>query len=132
LNLMLSRRLFLLLALGWMVFLFYLSHQPGIDAPMLFAHQDKVFHAGVYGVLGMLLLAALPRDSAGYSWRQVRISTVIASLYGISDELHQSFVPGRSTEVWDWMADTVGALAAASLLAWLTKKRQRVQQRAEP
>jgi len=114
-----------------MGFLFYLSHQPSIEAPMLFAYQDKVFHAGVYGVLGMLLLAALPRAATGYSWRQVRISTVIASLYGISDELHQSFVPGRSTEVLDWLADTIGALAAASLLAWFTQQRQRSQQRAQ-
>ena len=43
---MLLRRLSLLLALVWMALLFYLSHQPGLDAPMLFPAQDKVFHAG--------------------------------------------------------------------------------------
>ena len=119
---MLLRRLSLLLALAWMALLFYLSHQPSLDAPMLFPGQDKVFHAAVYGVLGLLLLAAQPRKAQGYSWRQVGISTLIASLYGLSDEIHQYFVPGRSSEVLDWVADTVGALIAVSLLAWLSRK----------
>jgi len=119
---MLLRRLSLLLAFAWMALLFYLSHQPGLDTPMLFSGQDKVLHAVVYGLLGLLLLAAQPRQAQGYSWRQVGISTLIASLYGLSDEIHQYFIPGRSSEVLDWVADTVGALIAASLLAWLSRK----------
>ena len=119
---MLLRRLSLLLALAWMALLFYLSHQPGLDTPMLFPAQDKVFHAGVYGVLGFLLLIAQPRRAQGYSWKQVGISALIASLYGLSDEIHQYFIPGRSTEVLDWVADSLGALMAASLLAWLSRK----------
>ena len=119
---MLLRRLSLLLAFAWMALLFYLSHQPSLDAPMLFPGQDKVFHAAVYGVLGLLLLTAQPRKTQGYSWRQVGISTLIASLYGLSDEIHQYFVPGRSTEVLDWVADSLGALIGAFLLAWLSRK----------
>ena len=119
---MLLRRLSLLLAFAWMALLFYLSHQPSLETPMLFPLQDKVLHAGVYAVLGLLLLTAQPRQAQGYNWRQVGISTLIASLYGLSDEIHQYFVPGRSTEVLDWVADTLGALMAASLLAWLSRK----------
>ena len=119
---MLLRRLSLLLALAWMALLFYLSHQPGLDAPMLFPGQDKVFHAAVYALLGLLLLAAQPRKAQGYSWRQVGISVLIASLYGLSDEIHQYFVPGRSSEVLDWVADSLGALIGALLLAWLSRK----------
>ena len=119
---MLLRRLSLLLALAWMALLFYLSHQPGFETPMLFPGQDKALHATVYAVLGLLLLAAQPRQAQGYSWQQVGISALIASLYGLSDEIHQYFVPGRSNEILDWVADTVGALIAASLLAWLSRK----------
>jgi len=119
---MLLRRLSLLLALAWMALLFYLSHQPGLQTPMLFSGQDKVLHAAVYAVLALLLLAAQPRQEQGYSWRQLGISVLIASLYGLTDEIHQHFVSGRSPEVLDWVADSAGALIAASLLAWLSRK----------
>ena len=121
---MLVRRLSLLLALAWMALLFYLSHQPGVATPLLFPGQDKVFHAGVYGVLAILLLMALPRGPEGYSGQQVAAIVLIASLYGVSDEIHQHFVPGRSSEILDWVADTVGALIAAALLAWLSRHRK--------
>ena len=94
---MLLRRLSLLLAIAWMALLFYLSHQPSLETPMLFSGQDKVLHAGVYGILGLLLLAAQPRAAQGYSWKQVGISALAASLFGISDEIHQSFVSARRT-----------------------------------
>jgi VanZ family protein len=127
---MLLRRLSLLLALAWMALLFYLSNQPSLETPMLFPRQDKVLHAAVYAVLGVLLLAAQPRQAQGYSWQQVGISVLIASLYGLSDEIHQYFIPGRSSEVLDWVADSVGALIAASLLAWLSRKRNSAGRRA--
>jgi len=118
------RHLSLLLALAWMALLFYLSHQPALHTPMLFSAQDKVLHAGVYALLGLLLLTAQPRPAQGYSWKQVSISVLIASLYGLSDEIHQHFVPGRNSDVLDWIADSVGALIAVSLLAWLSRKRK--------
>jgi VanZ family protein len=119
---MLLRRLSLVSALAWMAVLFYLSHQPTLPTPSLFEGQDKVFHAGAYGLLGLLLLAAHRPQASGYSWHQVRTSALLASLYGISDEIHQAFVPGRSSDVLDWAADTVGALLATLLLAWLSRR----------
>jgi len=118
------RHLSMLLALALMALLFYLSHQPALHTPMLFSGQDKLLHAGVYALLGLLLLGAQPRPEKGYSGRQVTISVLLASLYGLSDEIHQYFVPGRSSEALDWLADTVGALIAVSLLAWLSRKRK--------
>ena len=44
-----------------------------------------------------------------------------ASLFGASDEFHQSFVPGRDTDVFDWVADTLGATAGA--LVWLGARK---------
>jgi len=118
---MILRRLSLLLVLLWMGVLFWLSSQPGIDVPMLFPGQDKVFHAGVYGILGIFVLGAMRPGAAGYAGKQILTSIVIASLYGISDEFHQSFVPGRTPDVLDWVADTTGALLAIVLLARLAR-----------
>lgn len=45
-----------------------------------------------------------------------------ASLYGATDEVHQYFVPERSSDVLDWIADTVGALAAVPVMNWWWKR----------
>ena len=56
-------------------------------------------------------------------------AVVVATLYGISDEFHQYFVPPRQVEVRDVLADAIGAsLAAGALYAWsrlANAKRQR-------
>jgi VanZ family protein len=122
---MLMRRLSLLLALVWMAYIFYLSHQPSLDLPSLFENQDKVMHFVTYGILGVFLLGAMALPPAGYGTAQVALATLIASLYGISDEFHQSFVPGRTPDVVDWIADTSGALLAALLLARLSRSFSR-------
>lgn len=116
------QRLSLLLALAWMAIIFYLSHQPTLGVPSLFENQDKVMHAGAYGLLAALILGAMPLRFPGYTRQQAWLSVMLASLYGISDEFHQSFIPGRSPEVGDWMADTLGALLATILLAQLSTK----------
>lgn len=119
---MLLQRISLLSALAWMALLFYLSNQPTLDTPSLFEGQDKIFHGGAYAVLGILLLAAQRLYPGGYSWRQVGASALLASLYGMTDEFHQAFVPGRSSDVLDWAADTVGALLATLFVAWLSRR----------
>jgi VanZ family protein len=96
-----------------MIFTFSSISQP----PALPAGADKDVHALLYGGLGVLLVRAW----AGGLRRRITLSavtaaTVIASLYGISDEFHQWFVPPRSVEAADVVADTVGAAAAAMAL----------------
>ncbi len=120
---MLLHRLSLLLALAWMVGLFYLSSQPHLDVPSLVPDQDKVLHFGAYALLGLFFLGSLrPSLPPGYRNVQALLATAAASLYGISDEIHQSFVPGRDPDVLDWLADTCGALLATLLLAWLSRR----------
>ncbi len=73
---------------------------------------DKLVHFSVYGLLGTLTLRGLgPRRWAP------GLAIAAVSLFGASDEWHQSFVPGRSCEVADWVADTLGAALAVSLYA---------------
>ncbi len=116
------RQLSLFLAIGWMATLFYLSHQTVLDAPAPFMHVDKLYHASAYGLLGGLLLLSMQPKAAGYSSRQVLLSVTIASIYGISDEIHQSFIPGRSADSLDWLADTAGALMVCLLIAGLSRR----------
>jgi VanZ family protein len=97
--------------------IFYLSTQAN-PLPTLTAHVwDKLLHLIEYGGLGFLLGLALSQQRS-VGWRDILFwSALVGLLYGGSDELHQSFVPGRDAEVGDMMADALGCLlgGAASL-----------------
>lgn len=105
-----------------MLLVFALSSQKLPPAPVSFIGLDKLVHATVYGVLAALLLRSLRPGEQGYSKQQMVWAVVLASLYGITDEVHQYFVPGRSSDVLDWCADTVGALLAVALVAAWTRR----------
>jgi len=90
------------------IFIYWLSNQPSLPSPMLFVHQDKVMHAGAYFVLAFFVLRSF-RHFSGSLPVLVLSSLVFSSLYGLSDEWHQSFVAGRMSDVNDWLADTLGA-----------------------
>jgi hypothetical protein len=118
------RWLSLSLALSWMATIYYLSSQSMPDIDLGFSGQDKVLHMAGYGLLGLLWLGALPRRAGGYSLWQVALATGIAALYGLSDEWHQSFVPGRSADILDVAADGLGGLLGA-LLGYLLSRGKR-------
>lgn len=69
---------------------------------------DKVAHFLVFGLLATLVFRA-----PGFHrwWGPI----AVVSFFGFSDEMHQSFTPGRSVEFADWMADTLGATCAVLL-----------------
>lgn len=89
---------------------------------------DKHEHFFFYGILAALALRALARGQ----WRGVGPITVagailISSIYGVTDEFHQRFVPGRDYEVLDMLADALRSAAAAGLLwAWAIIRRPRI------
>lgn len=88
--------------------IFIASSRSYVAAPDV-SNSDKMGHFLVYGLLATLLvrLARSPR-----AWW---LALVVTSLYGVSDEWHQDFVPGRSCELGDWVADTVGGALAIAL-----------------
>jgi VanZ family protein len=93
-------------AIVWALVIWNLSAQsrlPGPDGPGL----DKVAHFGAYALLGWLLVRAADR-----SLLPLTVGAVLALLYGATDEIHQMYVPGRSPDVMDWVADAAGVAAA--------------------
>lgn len=108
------------LALIWAVVIFMLSSIPGRAFPDAAVFRyDKVLHALVYSVLGAFCCLALPvpRRFA------VPCAALVAVLYGLTDEFHQVFVPGRSADLHDVVADGVGGLLGATAAALLGTAR---------
>ena len=100
--------------------IFYLSAQPdlpGPPGPLLDSLLKKGAHFVTYAVLAFLWWRALSR---GRMTRRAALGTAFAITvaYGISDEFHQSFVPGRSPSPQDVLIDTAGAAAALGLIWW--------------
>lgn len=104
------RNLFLLCALGWAGVIFYLSSLPGVDVPPLFFGEDKLLHAVVFGILGFFALGAMKTTGDGYRVFQPWLAVVLVVVYGALDEFHQHFVPGRTPDIHDLMADAVGGM----------------------
>jgi VanZ family protein len=79
---------------------------------------DKLLHAAAFGGLALLLVRAgralLPRLTFG---KRLLFGALGASFFGALLEVCQYFVPYRSAEFLDWVADTVGASCAIGLLA---------------
>jgi VanZ family protein len=101
-----------------MAVIFYLSHQPDLPHapdPWLDVLLKKLGHATEFAVLFLLLWRAWQREqSAGKGLKWAMMAT---AAYAISDEWHQSFVPGRKANVYDVLIDVSGAL----LLWWLLR-----------
>jgi VanZ family protein len=101
--------------------IFYLSSQSHPDEQLpsflLKDVSDKVLHAVEYAVLGGLCYRAfrwgVKGPMASYA---IFFAIITASLYGVTDEVHQFFVPFRESSWLDWLADTAGAAIGA--LSW--------------
>ena len=106
-------------------FIYRLSDQSSLPTPMLFPHQDKLFHAGAYFVLAVFTLRAFRHILLTLPVLIIS-SLVFSSLYGMSDEWHQSFVPGRMSDIADWAADTVGAVLFLGLYVWYRQRSFRL------
>lgn len=102
-------------ACAWMVLIFFLSSQSNLPTAPAGASQElflKLSHVVGYAVLAVLFerALALPPRSGKV------LALVLAVLYGLSDEFHQSFTPGRLPDPGDLLADAIGAIAALWLL----------------
>ena len=100
--------------------IFFQSSRPVPESIPAVPYLDKLLHAGAYAILGVLFFRAYRTTALGGKlFYIITLSTLSAGLYGISDELHQYFVPYRSADIGDALADfigsAIGAFAAAAV-----------------
>ena len=91
--------------------IFIQSSYPSIERTPELPYLDKVLHFVAYALLGALFLRAFKTSRIKDNLKFMLILSVFLSfLYGISDEIHQHFVPYRSADLMDVLADMLGGL----------------------
>lgn len=109
-------------ALAWAFLIFCESSIPSDDIPQsIILSQDKLIHMAIFAVLAWLVYRGL-RLRAVARWEVAAwVTFLLCLVYGAADELHQYFVPGRSMDVYDLIADVIGA----ALAIWLARTMER-------
>ncbi|MEO6052725.1 MAG: VanZ family protein [Chthoniobacterales bacterium] len=106
----------------WMVVVFWLSSLTPKDLPPVPAWEgvDKVAHVIMY-IAGACALCMALRATVSWRWLAVILVTVVVvSFYGVTDEYHQLYTPGRSGgDVGDWIADFTGAVIGSMVIIFL-------------
>ncbi len=110
------------LILYWIV-LFIGTTLPSSKYADFFDISDKIKHFSAYSILAILLGLNLYFQE---KWKNLsnfylNYTFIICGLYGILDELHQLFVPNRSAEVLDWLADIGGTILGIILVRFFIK-----------
>ena len=107
----------------YMAAIFYVSslQHPPVPANI----PDVRLHAVAYFGLMVVVTRAVAHGTwAGVTLLRLGIAWLITVMYGASDEWHQAYVPLRTAELRDVIADAIGALAAGiSLKAWVIIRR---------
>lgn len=114
------KRLYLVLLILWTSVTFVLTSLPNPEMPVHFLLADKVAHLGFYGMMGAL--CGLWRRASGCSARQAVLGTLLfIAVAGAADEIHQQWIPGRSMELLDWIADLLGGGTGGAFSAVLPR-----------
>lgn len=100
-------------AIAWAGVLFFLSALPSLGGVPSFPYSDKIAHAGLYAVLGGALAWGRSRSPGAVPHA---ILLAAGAVYGLTDEWHQMFVPGRVPDAADWIADLVGLVIGYGLV----------------
>lgn len=94
--------------IAWAALLFILSSIPDLSPPLhVFEWEDKLHHFLAYTPLGWLLMRSMVWRGSS-TRKALWLAIALGMGYGISDEIHQYFVPGRMMDWTDAVADTCG------------------------
>jgi len=110
--------------LVYCLIIFIQSSFPATEHIPEFDFSDKLLHAAVYAVLGILLYRAfnaMPKRPSTVSL--VILSILMTALYGASDEVHQYFVPSRNAEFLDFAADAAGGIIGVMVAVVINKNK---------
>jgi VanZ family protein len=111
----------------WMAVIFAASSRPLPEYVALL--PDWGTHSAAFAVLSILCCRAFAGGLSALSRGDALLAVVFSVAYGVSDEYHQSFVPGRHATAWDVAKDAVGAVVGAWLFARVIVPRFGLQQR---
>ena len=104
----------------FMIGIFILSSIPDLTPPNLgIKPQDKVYHFIFYAFFGFFIARSFFFQDSSLSLKRnfLIFAMLFGSLYGLSDEIHQYFVPGRMMSYGDFMADLLGVMAGAAFFS---------------
>jgi len=110
-----------LLILVYMLLIFYISSIPYLEQPLSIREPHAPFleHILEYSLLGFLVFLGLLSRGNIPIRNAILLAILISSIYGISDEIHQIFVPGRTFDILDITADLSGSVIGAVVGNWL-------------
>ncbi len=113
---------------AWAVFIFYLSGIPDLKTGLEFDFiLRKISHLVEYLILVWLLYRAFAGSFDNINIPRLFIyPAAISFLYAISDELHQSFVPGRNCSTQDLLIDALGILIFYIINIFVSRKKRRI------
>lgn len=103
-------RLYLAMLAVWVALTLTLTSIPNPEFGPSFPGADKIAHFGFYGVMGFLFVLWRTEIGTGAA-AAVVWAAIFAALLGAVDEFHQQWIPGRSMDLLDWVADFAGGTA---------------------
>jgi VanZ family protein len=105
---------------AWLIVIFMgssIGTLPSVDRGTLDRLMHWVGHLSEYAILALVLLRALKNGEA-LGWREIVLTLIVAAVYGLSDEWHQSFVKGRDGDLGTVGLDMAGALIGVAIGLW--------------
>ncbi len=103
--------------------IFMHSSYPSPESVPDWPYIDKLLHIAVYALLGALFLRAFRTLRIQHNLKLVMmLSILLSSLYGISDEIHQYYVPFRNADFLDALADMIGSVCGVYVYQILSSK----------
>lgn len=113
-------------AIAYISLIFSVSSVRGPDLPGGFPNMDKLAHLLEYSLLGLLLGRAIRFTMSGHGRTAAMVATVLlGAAIGLADELYQRRIPGRSSDVKDWIVDVLAVLGAVLFTQWVGTRRVR-------
>ena len=111
-----------------MIGIFIISSIPSTSFPKIdFEWSDKLIHLVIYFFLYLTFYYSLKNQNklVILNDKVLLFSVIFTSVYGASDEFHQYFVPNRSCDIYDWLADVSGGLIALCVILIYNKSKQK-------
>ncbi len=116
----------------FMVIIFTFSSFSKVKAPEIsFQYQDKLYHFIVYSFFGFVVARSFyyQRFSIYIHVNYMIWGILFGSFYGLSDEVHQYFVPGREMSLGDFIADTLGVIFGLIIFRLIIVRRKTTDSR---